>query len=201
MQEPSYEQLKRTLEEQEKTISALRQNETMYRNLFDHMKEEVHLWKLVRDARGAIRTWALVDVNPAALKSWGKTRAEAIGKTTDEIFPSANATAHFMPIVQRIFSENKPHSWESYFPGTKQHLKMTSVPFGDYFITTGVDITAIKESELNVLDANRELALMNSFMIDREMRIIELKKEVNALLHKAGQPHRYPDGLPDGQRT
>ena len=64
----------------------LRNSEEKYRTLFENMMHEVHFWKLVRDEHGAIRTWKLVDVNPAGLKSWGKTKSEIIGKTTDEIF-------------------------------------------------------------------------------------------------------------------
>ena len=125
--------------------TALRESETKYRNLFDNMAGEVHFWQLVRDNAGNIRTWRLVDANPASLKSWGKTREETIGRTADEIFPSA--TAHFMPIVEKIFTEGRPCSWETYFPDLDQYLRMTSVPFGDFFITTGEDLTTIMKIE------------------------------------------------------
>lgn len=132
-------------------ISALKKSEEQYRNLFDNMMHEVHLWKLVRDEQGAIKTWRLVEVNPAALKAWGKTRSEMIGKTTNEIF-SYDATEQFMPIVKKIFSEGKPYTWEAYFPPTDQFYHMTSVSFGEYFMSTGTDITDRKQIE----DALRE---------------------------------------------
>lgn len=40
----------------------------LYRSLFEHALREVHIWELVRDDRGAIVTWRLVDANAAALK-------------------------------------------------------------------------------------------------------------------------------------
>ncbi|MDJ1174003.1 sensor domain-containing diguanylate cyclase [Roseofilum capinflatum] len=132
-------------------ISALKKSEERYRNLFENMMHEVHLWKLVRDEQGAIKTWRLVEVNPAALKAWGKTRPEIIGKTTNEIF-SYDATEQFMPIVKKIFSEGTPYTWEAYFPPTGQFYHMTSVSFGEYFISTGTDITDRKQIE----DALRE---------------------------------------------
>jgi signal transduction histidine kinase len=128
-----------------KVQEALKESEEKYRSLFVNMAEQVHFWQLVRDEADQIKTWRLVDINPAGLKGWGKTRAETIGKTADEIF--LGATAHFMPIVTKIFTEGAPHSWESYFPALGQFLQMTSVPFGEFFITTGVDITERKRME------------------------------------------------------
>ena len=80
-----------------------------------------------------------MDVNPATLKRWKRTRSETVGKTADEIFPGA--TELFMPIVQKMFSESAPHSWESHFELLDQYLKFTSVPFGEYYISMGTDVT------------------------------------------------------------
>lgn len=137
--------------------AALKESENKYRSLFDFMDHEVHFWKLVRNQDGEIKTWSLVDVNPAALKAWGKKREEILGKTTDEVFSNVKASELFMPIVNKIFKEGKPHSWEMFFEATNQHLFMTSVPFGEYFVTTGIDITdnkllkeRLKEKEILV---------------------------------------------------
>jgi predicted nucleic acid-binding Zn-ribbon protein len=40
--------------------------------------------------------------------------------------------------------------------------------------------------------SNEELARFNAAMVDREMRMVELKKEVNALYARLGEPGRYP---------
>lgn len=109
------------------------------------MFDEVHYWQLVRDNDGNIKTWRLLDINPAAERSWGMKREEVIGKTAEEIF-SPHARELFMPLVTKIFSDGVAHSWETYFPDLDQHLKMTSVPFGDCFISTGVDITELKNA-------------------------------------------------------
>jgi len=124
----------------------------IYQTLFQNLVDEVHFWKLVRDEAGAIRTWALVDVNQVAERAWGVKREDVIGKTADEIFETA--TELFMPIVTKIFADQKPHSWETYFPDTKQVLRMTSSPFGEYFVTTGADVTALKQEALEQAKKN-----------------------------------------------
>ncbi|MEW6720996.1 MAG: transporter substrate-binding domain-containing protein [Thermodesulfobacteriota bacterium] len=126
---------------------AVRESESKYRNLFENMAEEVHFWQLVRDGAGNIETWRLVDANPPTLKSWGRSSVEGIrGKTTDEIF-GPGATDHYMPVVRKIMADGVPYSFEDYFPHLDRHFRFTSVPLGEYFITTGADITAMKKAQ------------------------------------------------------
>jgi diguanylate cyclase (GGDEF)-like protein/PAS domain S-box-containing protein len=143
----TYGELEQRVRELEASQTLREQSEEQYRNLFENMMHEVHLWKLVRDEQGAIKTWRLLEANPAALKAWGKNRSEIVGKTTNEIF-AYDATAQFMPIVQKIFAEGKPYTWEAYFPPTAQFFHMTSIPFGEYFMSTGMDITERKQVQL-----------------------------------------------------
>lgn len=140
--------------------AALRESEEKYRNLFMNMTEEVHFWKLVRDPEGRIVTWRLVDANPPTLKTWGRTREEIVGKTTDEIF-GPGATGHYQKIVQKIMTEGVPHAYDDFFPNLDRYFRFTSVPFGEYFITTGADITAIKKAENELMAKNEDLNALN----------------------------------------
>jgi PAS domain S-box-containing protein len=133
--------------ERKRAEEALSASESKYRNLFENMTEEVHFWQLNRDKAGRIKTWRLVDANPPTLKTWGRSTLEEIrGKTTDEIF-GPGATEHYMPVVQKIMTEGLPHVFEDYFPNLDRYFRFTSVPLGEYFITTGADITSIKKAE------------------------------------------------------
>ena len=161
--------------EREAAAEALRVSEAKYRDLFENMTEEVHFWKLVRDQNGEIKTWRLVDANPPTLKTWGKTLEDIQGRTTDEIF-GPGATEHYMPVVQKIMTEDIPFVFEDYFPNLDKYFRFASIPLGDYFITTGADITSIRKATEAVRESEQRLAgvlesMPDGFVsFDRELR-------------------------------
>jgi len=53
------------------------------------------------------------------------------------------------------------------------------------------DITARKQAEEALRASNQELTRFNQAMVGRELRMAELKKEINALCAQLGQPPRY----------
>jgi PAS domain S-box-containing protein len=53
------------------------------------------------------------------------------------------------------------------------------------------DITERKRAEAELHQRCAELERINNLMVDRELRMIELKAEINALLKAAGQPDKY----------
>lgn len=57
------------------------------------------------------------------------------------------------------------------------------------------DITRRKQVEEALKQKYDELERFNRLTIDRELRMIALKGEVNALLKEAGQPPRYREGV------
>src|SRR5689334_14991648 len=59
-------------------------------------------------------------------------------------------------------------------------------------VITFVDITARKEAEEKLRENMEELTRFNNVMVSRESRMIELKKEVNELCRRLGEPPPYP---------
>ena len=149
--------------------AARRESEAKYLNLFNNMTEEVHFWKLVRDGDGGIRTWSLVDANPPALATWGRTRDEILGRTTDEIF-GPGATEHFRPVVEKIMAEGVPHAYEDYFPHLGRHFRFTSIPMGEYFITTGADITGLKRIQEGLVQEIADRKRLEAALVEEARR-------------------------------
>jgi predicted nucleic acid-binding Zn-ribbon protein len=58
-------------------------------------------------------------------------------------------------------------------------------------IATARDITERKNYEAKLTKKVEELEYMNKFMINREVRMAEIKKEINELLVSMGQEKRY----------
>ena len=135
-------QLESALKQQEMACETLKH----YEKVFFHLKHEVHIWQLERNEHHGIKTWRLLDANPAALQNWGKQRSDVIGKLTDDIFQT-NATEQFMPIVQNIFTQQQPYCWEDYFAATDQYLSMTSIPLNNAFVSVGIDVSDIRRRE------------------------------------------------------
>ena len=126
-----------------------------YKKLFENLIDEVHLWKVMKDNQGRIEGWALVDANPTALRAWGKSREEVLGKNAVDIF-NADVREQFLPLIKKIFDTGEPHTWEDYFAPTNQYLSMTSIPLGESFISTGRDITKQKQDEKKILEAKEK---------------------------------------------
>jgi PAS domain S-box-containing protein len=169
--------------ERNKAKLKLEKSEKKYRELFDNLMDEVHVWKVVKNDHGNILRWELADANISTLKAWGRKKKDIIGKTPDDIFES-NTTEQFMPIVKQIFETGKPHTWESYFEPTNQTYHMNSIPMEDYFISTGRDITILKEAENKLTQYNEDLEnlvdertqeLANS--LERERKLNEVKSQ------------------------
>ena len=59
-------------------------------------------------------------------------------------------------------------------------------------VITFVDITARKFAEGQLEENMEELSRFNSAMVSRELKMVELKKEINKLCKRLGEPERYP---------
>ncbi len=69
---------------------------------------------------------------------------------------------------------------------------LVPIPERHYVNLYGMDITERKRAEEALRQTNEELTRFNSAAVGRELRMVELKKEVNELCAQAGQPPRYP---------
>lgn len=72
---------------------------------------------------------------------------------------------------------------------SKKHIYITGhmTKNGSHCLIAATDITELIENETKI----RQLEHLNSFFIDRELKMLELKKEINELLTKSGSEKRY----------
>ena len=61
----------------------------------------------------------------------------------------------------------------------------------EYFVAVFNDITERKQAEEEIKKRMKELEIFNEAAVGRELKIIELKKEINELLAKSGQKPKY----------
>jgi two-component system CheB/CheR fusion protein len=53
-------------------------------------------------------------------------------------------------------------------------------------------IAALRAGEASLRASNHDLARFNRAAVGRELRMIELKREINEMCNQLGQPARYP---------
>jgi len=147
-------------------------------------------------------------VNPALAKKHGlSTPAEAIGKADADFFSVEHAQAALVdeqvimrtgqPILGFEERETWPDGSECWLLTSKLPLRD---PAGNIIGTCGIsrDITARKRAEeelqRHIEDLrvrNAALTRFNAITVDRELRMIELKREVNELCLQLGEPPRH----------
>jgi PAS domain S-box-containing protein len=192
--------------ERKRTEAALHDSETRYRALFDTMVEAFLIAEIISDA-GKLCDLRCIEVNPAFERQSGLKAADVIGRTFLELFPKAG------PIWLERYGKVA-------FTGEEAHFESSFGPLGKWFEVSAYrtepnrfavmffDITERKQTELeiqrNVEDLrvmNEELTRFNSAAVDRELRMIELKKQINELCGRLGQQPRYPLDFGPGQES
>jgi len=122
----------------------------------------------------------------------GKTVAEVLPEAIEHIIPNLRKVLESgEPILGREFSVRLPknlekilHLMDFHFP-IKIDGKIKAVG------AIVMDITDRKNAEEELQKRNEELEKFNKIAIDRELRMIELKKEINELYEKSGEQSKY----------
>jgi PAS domain S-box-containing protein len=172
------------LTERKQAEESLRQSEERLRSYIDHAPIAV----FIADENGAY-----LEVNPAAARITGYSAAELRQMRILDLLPPEShpaAAEHFQNMVK-----NGQANGEMVFRHKTGHLRYWSVDAVSLsptrFMGFAQDITERKQAEAAVIEKANDLERFNNLMVGRELRMIELKQEVNALCAGAGQPPRY----------
>lgn len=147
--------------------------------LFKSMIEGVALHRYVRDSKGKIINYIIEDVNPSFEKILNIKKEKIIGKLASEAYSVSEA-----PYLKEYSSikEGEPLRFEVYFEPLKKYFFISASPWSeDGFATIFFDISDRKKIEKELKEKNDNLEKVNNLMIDRELRMIELKDDIKKL--------------------
>jgi len=176
--------------EQVRAEEALRESEARYRALFEGMTEGFALHEIICDEQGQPCDYRFLEINPSFERLTGLRREDVVGKAHNEILP--NDSPLWVQVYGQVALTGQPIHIENYSPALKRHYEVFAYqPVPRQFAALFMDVTQRKQMEETLRATNEELTRFNRAMVGRELRMIELKKEVNALCERAGQPLRY----------
>jgi PAS domain S-box-containing protein len=172
------------------TEESLCRNQALLNAIVDGTPDAVY----IKDLKGRYLLF-----NGAAGKIVGKDPRDVIGKDDTFIFPPDEARL-MMDLDRKIMGSGEVQMVEE--PVTKSagkkavFLSIKGPVFDAGGAITGVfgisrDVTEHSEKELELKRKFEEIEKYNKLMMGREIRIVELKKEVDAALKAAGKPLKY----------
>lgn len=154
--------------------------------------------------------------NPAAERLLGYTAAEMVGQRTPAVFHDPQEVAARAQELTAELGRDVPPDFKAFVAkaelgradqrewtyirrdGTRFPVLLSvTALFGERGRITGylgvaTDLTERKRNEEKLHATVDELERFNRVMLNREKRVLELKKEINQLLAAAGRPPAYP---------
>ena len=136
------------------------------------------------------RTGAWLKVNPALSEILGYSSEELLTKTFQEITHPDDLKKDLAHVNDLLAKKYDSYSMDKrYIHKNKQiiwarlsvSINRKSDPKKTFFISQIEDVTDHKEHEHSLEEKNNDLEKINSLMVDRELKMIELKKEIKRL--------------------
>lgn len=155
------------------------------------------------------RNWHLTFVNPRYCEVFGRTEKELLGRTFVPLIHEADRR-----VVEKSLEKLQRPPYKTYHEervmtvegwrwfGWSAHAVIGEDGNIGEFISVGRDIDDRKNTEEELNNKIDQLNRSNQLMVGRELEMIRLKREVNALLEELGRPKNYsiPDEI-DRQKT
>jgi len=183
----------RDITEQKKIEQALIENEEKFRAISDSAYDAI----IMMDDNGNVSYW-----NKAAEKVFGYKANEILGKNLHYLFtPSKYQKEHEkgFTIFKKTGKGNAVGKTLELTALRKSgrefiaELSLSTVKLNDRWYAIGIvrDISERKAIEEELKEKLKELETFYKVAVDRELRMIELKREVNELCEKCGEKPRY----------
>lgn len=99
-------------------------------------------------------------------------------------------------LLEEAFSSGKVSAFEDSCPdGRILFVTLAPVPETDYANAYAIDVTERKRTEETLQEKMNDLERFNRLAVGRELRMVELKREINALLRELEREEKYESVL------
>jgi signal transduction histidine kinase/ActR/RegA family two-component response regulator len=126
-----------------------------YRRIFDNLGESVLVFTVVRDGRGEIVDWVLLDANDEGLRVLGAPLEQVTGRRATDLFGEA-AIAESVARSRDVMRNGRGEAFEIRFAWNGRHYLTSMFPLDHWHVATAsVDITERVLAEEALRDADR----------------------------------------------
>jgi PAS domain S-box-containing protein len=178
--------------ERKRAEAALRVSEQRFREFFEH--ETNYCYRISPEG-------IILDLNPSALRALGyASKDEIVGKPllTAVYAPASRDRARQLFLRWKATGQLKDEELSIITKTGEERTVILNVSAVKdaadkilHSVSIQTDITERKRAEEALKEKMRELQRFNNLTVDRELRMIELKQEINALLKQTGAPEKY----------
>lgn len=164
----------------------------LLQNVLDAANEGILAVESVRSKSGAIVDFRIVLANKALGRIVKRDAKDLVGKCLLVEFPG-NADPEIFIKYTSAIQLGEPVTLEKYYEenGILGWFRDSITPWGDGLVILVEDISGRKEREATLRQSLDDVERLNRAMIGREVRILELKRDINQLCRELGREEPF----------
>jgi PAS domain S-box-containing protein len=170
--------------------STLIESEEKFKSAVNQMKLGMAVHEMIFNKNGDPVDYRFTEVNPEFEKMTGLKKNELIGRTCLDVLPKTEK--FWIETYGKVTKEGVSVTFENYASLLKKWFRVYAYKTRENeFAVVFDNITERKKNEEALNLKIKELNEMNSVMVGREIKMTELKEEINGLLKELGREKKY----------